>query len=119
MPKPKGAGDLRHRVKFQRRAEGDDEYGNPLEGWSDLGIERSASLTPTRGGEDVQAGRLNGKATWDCWVRNDSGTRQIRTGDHVVDARDPVRTFNIRFIGDMDGDRVWLLMQLESGVVGG
>lgn len=119
MPKPRGAGDLRHRVKFQRRPEGYDEYGNPVEGWVDLGIERAASLTPTRGGEDVQAGRLAGKASWDCWVRNDSGTRQILTSDRVVDVRDPVRVFNIRFIGDMDGDRTWLLMQLESGVVSG
>lgn len=119
MPKPKGAGDLRHRVKFQRRAAGDDEYGNPVEGWADLGVVRSASLTPTRGGEDVQAGRVAGKASWDCWVRNDSGTRQITTSDRVVDARDPSRAFNIRFIGDMDGDRTWLLMQLESGGVSG
>ena len=167
MPKPKGAGDLRHRVKFQRRPiDGDDGYGNPEGDFADLGIERSASLTPTRGGEDVQAGRVAGKASWDCWVRNDSGTRRITTGDRaldravveiaVVDAGDREaavdimvngellfakghmfladdvsaleaagltfvkvrshRPFNIRFIGDMDGDRTWLLMQLESGV---
>lgn len=119
MPKPKGAGDLRHRVKFQRRAEGDDGYGNPVEGWTDLGIERAASLTPTRGGEDVQAGRVAGKASWDCWVRNDSGTRQITTSDRVVDVRDPSRTFNVTFADDMDGDRVWILMQLTSGGVDG
>lgn len=120
MPRPKGAGDLRHKVKFQRRPVGDDDgYGNPEGGFVDLGIVRSASLTPTRGGEDVQAGRVAGKASWDCWVRNDSGTRQITTGDRVVDARDPSRAFNIRFIGDMDGDRTWLLMQLESGGVSG
>lgn len=119
MAKPKGAGDLRQRVKFERRAEGDDQYGNPVEGWVDLDVVRSASLTPARGGEDVQAGRLAGKASWDCWVRNDSGTRQVLTSDRVVDVRDPARMFNIRFIGDMDGDRTWLLMQLESGVVSG
>jgi head-tail adaptor len=169
MPKPKGAGDLRHRVKFQRRAKGDDEYGNPVKGWVDLGIERAASLTPTRGGEEVQAGRVAGKASWDCWVRNDSGTRAITTGDLALDravveiaavdaaereaavdikANDEVlfakghtfavgdvvaleaagltfvkvrshSPFNIRFIGDMDGDRTWLLMQLESGGAGG
>ncbi|HAD84252.1 MAG TPA: head-tail adaptor protein [Brevundimonas sp.] len=117
MPKPKGAGDLRQRVKFQRRPiAGDDGYGNPEGDFVDLGIARAASLAPTRGGEDVQAGRVAGKASWDCWVRQDSGTRQIMTSDRVVDARDGTRVFNIRFIGDMDGDGVWLLMQLESGV---
>lgn len=117
MPRPKGAGDLRHRVKFQRRSKtGGDGYGNPDGDFVDLGIERAASLTPTRGGEDVQASRTTGRASWDCWVRNDSGTRQIVTGDRILDARDENRVFNIRFIGDMDGDRTWLLMQLESGV---
>lgn len=117
MPKPKGAGDLRHRVKFQRRPKtGGDGYGNREGAFADLGIERAASLTPMRGGEDVQAGRVTGRASWDCWVRSDSATRSITTSDRVVDARDPNRVFDIRFIGDMDGDRTWLLMQLESGV---
>jgi hypothetical protein len=117
MPKPKGAGDVRHKIKFQRRPlTGGDGFGNPEGAFKDLGIERRASLTPTRGGEDVQAGRVTGKALWDCWVRSDSGTRSITTADRAVDARDPTRVFDIRFIGDMDGDRTWLLMQLESGV---
>ena len=120
MPKPKGAGDLRHRVKFQRRPiDGDDGYGNPEGDFADLGIERSASLTPTRGGETVQAGRVAGTASWDCWVRNDSGTRSLRTGDRAVETRDDGRTFNIVFIGDMDGDRAWLLIQMKSGVADG
>jgi hypothetical protein len=33
----------------------------------------------------------------------------------MVDARDTSRTFNIGFIGDMDGDRTWLLIQAVSG----
>lgn len=119
MPKPKGAGDLRARVSFERRGEGTDDYGNPVTGWLPLNIERAASLTPTRGGETVQAGRIAGTAAWDCWVRNDSGTRSLLTGDRAVDARDATRTFNITFIGDMDGDRAWLLLQLKSGVADG
>lgn len=115
MPKPKGGADLRHKVKFQRRAAGDDGYGNPVAGWVDLGVERSASLTPTRGGESVQAGRVAGLASWDCWVRSDSGTRSLQTGDRAIDVRSPDRTFNVAFIGDMDGDRRWLLIQLTSG----
>lgn len=113
MPKPKGAGDLRQWVAFERFYGQPDGYGNEAGDWFDI-VERYASLTPTRGGESVQAGRLTGTATWDCWVRSDYDTRQVTEADRVRD-RDG-RVFNIRFIGDMDGDGRWLLMQLESGV---
>lgn len=119
MSKPKGAGDLRQRVKFQRRGDGDDGYGNPVTDWVDLDIARAASLTPTRGGEAVEAGRVAGTALWDCWVRSDNGTRSLRSGDRAVDARDESQTFNITFIGDMDGDGRWILVQLKSGGVSG
>lgn len=115
MPKPKGAGELRHRVRFQRRQAVEDGYGNTEGGWADLDISRACSMTPTRGGEDVQAARLTGKASWDIWVRSDSGTRTLSTGDRAIDARDPSRIFNIAFIGDMDGNRTWLLIQATTG----
>ncbi len=115
MPKPKGAGDLRQRVYFQRRGEGTDAYGNPVTGWADLNISRACSLLPTRGGEHVQAGRVAGISSWDCWVRNDIGTRSLSTGDRAVNERDESQTFNIAFLGDMDGDRQWLLIQMTEG----
>lgn len=116
MAKPKGAGCLRQKVGFARRSEVDDGAGNRRGEWSGLDIERSASLTPTRGGESVQAARLSGSATWDLWVRNDSQVRTITTADRVYDARQPLRTFNIVFgPEDMDGDGHWLFLQLTSG----
>ncbi len=119
MAKPKGAGDLRHRVIFQRREDVEDDYGNTQGEWIDLGVSRACSLTPTRGSETIQSDRLAGRVQWDCWVRSDSGTRSLQTGDRMADARDPSRTFNIGFIGDMDGDRTWLLIQATSGVADG
>lgn len=120
MSRPKGAGDLRQKVGFARRSEVDDGAGNWRGEWSSLDIERSASLTPTRGGEGVQAARVSGSATWDLWVRNDSQVRTITTADRVYDARQPLRTFNIAFgPEDMDGDGRWLFMQLTSGVADG
>lgn len=115
MAKPRGAGDLRQRVRFERRQTKLDDYGSSVDAWVDLGCERSCSLQPARGGEDVQAGRISGRATWDCWVRSDSGTRTIRTGDRAVDANDLTRTFNVVFVGDMDERRQWLLIQMTSG----
>jgi len=115
MSKPKGAGDLRQRVGFERRTTGDDGFGNTQGDWSDLRIDRSCSLLPARGGESVQAARLAGSAAFDLWVRYDSETVLLTTADRVVDRRAD-RTFNITFgPEDMDGDRRWLLMQVVSG----
>lgn len=119
MPKPDRGARLRGRVKFQRRKEGDDKYGNPVEGWEDLGIERDCELTPTRGGESVQAGRLAGQASWDCWVRYDPAVLGVNEGDRAVEIPAPQRAFDITFIGDMDGDGRWILVQLKSGGVSG
>lgn len=121
MPAPKGAGDLRQKVKFQRRADRrNDGYGNVEGSWVDLPIERSCSLTPTRGGESVQASRLTGSAMWDLWIRADSATRTLQVGDRVVDVRTPGRVFNIRFgPSDMDGRNTWLFLQIEQGVADG
>ncbi len=120
MAAPRGPEDLRDKVRFERRADGDDGHGNAEANWATTGVVRSASLLPTRGGEAVQAARLTGTASWDLWVRSDSGTRSITEGDRVVDERDPTRVFNIVFgPADMDGRREWLLLQLTSGQADG
>ena len=113
---PTGAGDLRDRIKIQRRTVVSDDYGNDDGAFADIGVSRAAKITPTRGGEAVQAGRLTGKAGYDVWVRSDSGTRSIQPGDIAIDERNASRVFNIRFVGDMDGKRTWLLLQCELGV---
>jgi head-tail adaptor len=107
--------DLRDRVRFERRQDLADGFGNFEGDWRSLG-EARASLNPTRGGETVIAGRLQGKASWDLWVQSSVLTRSIGPDDRVVDVRDPDRVFNIRWTGDLDGDRRWVLMQLEEGV---
>lgn len=109
---------LNARIKFQRRSTVIDAFGNKEGGWVDLGVERFGELKPTRGGEDVQASRLTGKAMFDFWVRSDAGTRSVGTGDLAVDVRTG-RAFNVRFNEDMTGQNGWRLMALESGVAGG
>lgn len=116
MPKPKGAGELRQRVRFERRAEQGDGYGNVRAGWVPLGIERQAALHPTRGGEEIQAGRLAGVASWDLWLRWDRRLATVVADEcRAVNVRTG-QAFNIRFVGDLDGDQRWLFMQLQSGV---
>jgi head-tail adaptor len=119
MPKPKGAGDLRDRVRFERRLTVRDEDGNAVDDWAVLGSDRSASLLPTRGGETVQAGRVQGRGLFDLWVRHDSLTSTITPGDRAVNVRTDT-PFNIKWgPEDMDGRRQWLLFQIEDGGASG
>jgi len=116
---PKSPGDLRQRITFQRRLTASDGYGNHQGDWADL-FTRWASINPTRGGEEIQAGRIAGKATWDLWMRNDGQGREVVTGDRAIDQRDKTRTFNIVFGPvDMYGDGKFLFCQLQSGVADG
>ena len=126
MPKPKDAGALRQRVRFERRGEADDGAGNTRGVWSAIEdgekpeLERACSLTPTRGGESVQSARVAGTGTWDLWLRNEASIRALTTADRVVDARGDLGSFNIAFgPEDMDGDGKWLFMQLTSGAADG
>jgi head-tail adaptor len=117
------ARDLRDRVRFERRAATSDGLGNTQGAWATLIESRLASLKPRTVGrgdsEAVLGQRLQGTAIFDLWVRYDSETAGVTTDDRVVDARDPTRTFAIRFTQDMDRRRQWLLMQVELGVADG
>lgn len=118
MAAPKGAGELKDKVRFERRGDTTDEYGNPSSGgWADLGVERRCKLEPTKGDEAIVQGRLAGKASYDIWLRPSAAVKALKTGDRAVDARDAARVFNIRFgPADMTGDGKWLLVQAEAGV---
>lgn len=124
MAKPTGAGELRARFKFQRPSASGDGYGNSEGGFADVGIERAAKKVPTRGGEAVQAARLAGHVLYDVWIRYGAEALTLTTDDRAIE-RVPGpdgetvdgAAFNIRFgPEDMDGDRTWLLLQLEAGV---
>lgn len=117
-----GAGDLRDRVWFERREALDpngpgDGAGNYEGQFKPVCSTRRAALLPTRGSDQVIADRLQGIVAYDLWVRSDSGTRKVRAGDKVVDARDPEREFTVRADPlDLENRRRWLVMQVERGV---
>lgn len=114
-----GAGQLTERVTFERRAVTADGYGNSEGDWATLITGRDVSLRPSRGSEQVIAARQQGVSMWDLWVRYDRATAAVTPGDRVVDARNTARTFNVKFAEDMDGQRTWILMQLEQGAADG
>ena len=111
-------GDLRERVRVEKkiRVPTGDGAGNYEDGWQTLIDGRSARIAPTRGGEQVLAGRLAGVESYDIWVRKDAETRMITVGDRIVDTRDEARIFNIRWIGNLDERGRFLLLQAQAGV---
>ncbi|MGN6208833.1 phage head completion protein [Asticcacaulis sp.] len=113
------AGDLRWRVRFDRRAtDSANTDGNPQGDWKPLIASRRAKLLPTRGGEITIGDRLAGRSSFDLWVRADSETRLIRPSDRVIDITSDDctrhRVFDIRFAEVMDERGMWILMQLEA-----
>lgn len=113
------AGDLRWKVRFDRRERlSSDTDGNPLGDFKPLIASRRAKLLPTRGGELTVGDRMAGRSSFDMWVRADSETKRLRPSDRVVDTtpRDPSdwRAFDIKFAEVMDERGMWILMQLEA-----
>lgn len=121
------AGDLRDRVRFERRASAQNDIGGTSGDWEVLIDSRRANLLPTSTGrgETVLAQRLQGVAMFDLWVRSDRKTREVTTDDRVVDARDETRVFAIHWAQDAYGLGLvkrrleWVLMQIELGVADG
>lgn len=133
-------GDMRERIRIERRGRlvdgsivwddiqaawdqsdadwsGDDGdgAGNYESSWLEFIASRSAAIHVRRGGEGVQAARLQGVDVYDVWVRIDNETAQIRTGDRIVDLRDPSRIFGIAFAGNLDRRGRYLLLQCRLG----
>jgi SPP1 family predicted phage head-tail adaptor len=116
MAKQLGAGDLYYRVDCQKEVPGVDELGNPVPGAGGWQTQFSvrAAYRHLRGGEDVMAGRLQGRHTQVITVRSSSQTRQITAGWRLIDARDGT-VFNVRDV-TAETDRQWVSLLCERGV---
>ncbi|MDX3929249.1 MAG: phage head closure protein [Shinella sp.] len=113
MAKPRSAGDLYHRVAFDKRETVDRGDGVKVGSWVEQFSVR-AGFTHLRGGESVMAGRLQGKHTQVITVRASSQTREVGADWRVRDVRSGI-AFNIRDITPTN-DRAWLDFLCESGV---
>lgn len=108
---------MRERVTIERRGEiSDDGMGNYIGEWATLIDERRARIAPTRGGEEVIAARLEGVQRFDIWLRADPDTLAIKADDRVIDLNDASRVFAIRYVGNLDERRRFILLQCEAGV---
>lgn len=116
MAKQISAGDLHYKVDCQKEVAGVDELGNPVPGaggWTTQCTVRAA-YRHLRGGEDIMAGRLQGRHTQVITVRASSQTRQITAGWRLIDARDGT-VFNVRDV-TAETDRMWVSLLCERGV---
>jgi SPP1 family predicted phage head-tail adaptor len=117
MPtKSRGAGDLRHRVAFDRRAESADGYGSTTGEWQEQ-FQCAAGFLHLRGGESVMAGRLQGEHLQIVVVRASSQTRQADTGWRIRDVRAGT-VLNVRDVTPSE-DRAWIDFLCQSGMADG
>lgn len=110
------AGDLRHRLTFQRRMPLDDGYGNEVAGpWVDE-FSCAAQLVAGRGREAVEASALTGVQGWTIKVRDWRKTAMVTTDWRIVNARNTDQVFNIRSNVALVKEPGWREMLADEGV---
>lgn len=108
-----GAGDLIHRVSFEKRDQSSDGAGGTTTAYS-AQFTVSAVYIHMRGGEAVMAGRLEGRHSLVVRVRSSANTRLVTTDWRMRDMRTG-EVFNVRDITRTE-DRAWIDFLGESGV---
>lgn len=106
------AGSLYHKVAFDLIEEVEDGHGGfePVK----VTFETRAHIRYLRGGETVQAARLEGKQPVVVTVRRSSKTMQVDTDTVMRDARTGT-VYNIRAVVPTE-DRQFIEITAESGV---
>lgn len=107
------AGQLRHRVAFDRRQDVEDEYGNTKSDFVEQFVV-AAKVQAKFGGETVTAARLTGQQPVTIVVRQSAQTRQIGVDWRARDVRSGVE-YAIRSIVDPDDRRAWLEILTQTG----
>lgn len=112
------AGLRKHRIRFERRAEVTDDYGNVQGAWGPLLTVWAGVDTRQKGrGETVEAGRLESVVTWRLIILKSAASMAITPADRGVFVAGPHtgRDFNIRAKEvSQDNREIWL--DVEAGV---
>lgn len=109
------AGQMRERVRFERRILIYDGYGNTEDIWDEASaFERAAGYLMKPGSEAVLAQRLEGRQPVTIYTRFDSQTSKVTTGWRLTDVRTGV-VYDIHGAGDMDRKRQWMTFVCEAG----
>lgn len=121
------AGKLDKLVAFDKPLREPDGHGGVVEGWQEaiLAVEERAFFRYLRGGETVQAARLEGRQPVVVTVYNSLAARSIDESWRMRDLREgdwasgdiwtgPI--YNVRLRGVVSEDRRWIEILVESGV---
>ena len=113
------SGSLREQIRFERRVETNDGYGNTIGSWATFVAGVAASVVPVRGTEEIIAGKLTGtlpiiiSTRWQAALAE--GEDRLTTADRAVNARSG-DAYDIRSI-EADPRRQWLTLTCEAGGV--
>lgn len=107
-----GAGRLSERLRFYRRAEGDDGAGNRRAGW-ELQFDAWADMSARAGSEVFTAARMEGRSPFSVRIRRTAASELIKQDwmardDRGVEYRIVAPAFDPR-------DRAMMMMTLISG----
>lgn len=109
------AGDLDHRLQFQKRQDRSDGAGNTLAAWVTQ-FDQAANLRPLRGGEGVLGARLEGRRPVIITIRRSVQAAAITHEWQAVDLRDG-RVYQIKEPPRLNGDRDGFEMLSEEGAI--
>lgn len=113
-----GAGQLRERIRFERRKTiPDDTYGNVREVWERIG-RAFARIEPMRGSETVLAQALEGVGLYRITVRYCSLTAALLTSDRAVNERTG-QEYGLMTIENPDEHRAYIRMFAQTNVATG
>jgi head-tail adaptor len=107
------SGALYERVAFDAPVAQTNGYGGVLQGWQEA-FETRAKYQFLRGGETVQAARLQGRQPVVVTIRNNSTAAMITPAWRMRDTRTG-DVYNVRSIVRSD-DRQWLELTAERGI---
>lgn len=113
-----GAGDLRSKVRLEKRGIVDDGFGNPVAGDWEAQFTRSAYIGPLKGGESVIAARLEGRQPAVIVLRYSALTRTITNEWRAVEIRQDGTEviYAIADARDMENRRRHITLLCEAGI---
>lgn len=113
--RPPGAGQLREKVKIERRSKSSDGMGGVnLTGWTTVASGLPAQISPVRGGEDVRSLRLSGTSLYDVTVRSSANLSAIDATHRIVNERTG-QTYNVKWVANLDERGRFLTFTVEAG----
>lgn len=112
MANPPRAGELRHRLAFDKRGQGNDGFGNTVTSWQEQ-FAVSAAMRPRGGSEAVVAARLEGRSLFGVYVRSSTQTCLITTDWRARDARRGTEYAIVHV--DAVTDPAWVYLDIRSG----